>query len=381
MNQYPYPSDPGQDPGQPQSGQPTVQPPAWNAAPSAWNPPAEQAPLQVPPAGFQPVGYVPAPAFVLQPPRDPRLTGAGKLFNRLCLVVLLQTAAAFVIEIPLTVVSMLSGVNYMTDGMAYQLFSAAMVPLSTALPFFVYLKIGNKDVGEYLRFEKVGFPVALLCVLAGLGVCLLGNLPASWVQEFFGGFGYEPASMGTGESSLLLLAVELFSTAVVVPVMEEFAFRGVLVSALRHYGAAFAVVASALVFSLVHMDFSNVLFAFVAGLVFGFLYVRTGNLWVTISIHALNNAIAVISSYEDLLFGSFAETADVLLLVVPIAVGMAALLVLCIWKHRQIFSPLPSFQTGVRPLSAGEGASAVARAPLFWVIVAMMAAYTTTLFF
>ncbi len=374
MNQYPYPSDPGQIPGQPQPGRPTVQPPAGN-------PPSAQVPQQVPPVGFQPVGYVPMPAFVLRPPRDPRLTEAGKLFNRLCLVVLLQTAAAFVIEIPLTVISMLSGVNYMTDDMAYLLFSAAMVPLSTALPFFVYLKIGNKDVGEYLRFEKTGSPLAFLCVLAGLSVCLLGNLPASWVQEFFGGFGYEPVSTGIGNSSLPLLAAELFGTAIVVPVMEEFAFRGVLVSALRRYGAAFAVVVSALVFSLVHMDFSNVIFAFIAGLVFGFLYVRTGNLWITISIHALNNAIAVISSYEDLLFGSFAEMADILLLAIPIAVGMIALLVLCLWKRRELFSPVPTFQTGVRPLSAGEAASVVVRAPLFWVIVAMMVAYTTTLFF
>ena len=130
-------------------------------------------------------------------------------------------------------------------------------------------------------------------VLAGLSICFLGNYPAMAVQRFFGMFGYEAAGSLTNVTTWQEFALEFFSTAIVVPVMEEFAFRGVLFSGLKKHGTAFAVVDSALVFSFLHLDFSNVLFALIAGLVFGFLYAKTKNLWLTILIHALNNGYAV----------------------------------------------------------------------------------------
>lgn len=333
----------------------------------------------------QPQAAYYAPPFVVNRGRDPRLSGAGKTMNRMCLVVLLQTAAAFVLEIPLILLMTLLNVNIYTDSMALQWFTAAMVPLSTALPFFVYLKIGNKDVTDYLRFEKVGFPTALLCVLAGLAICLLGNFPSFAIQDFFENFGYEPSSaLSGGTDSWPMFALEFFATAVLVPAMEEFAFRGVLFSSLRKYGVGLAIIGSALVFSLVHLDFSNVLFAFIAGLVFGFLYEKTRCLWITIFIHALNNGIAVIGTYEDFLFGSLAGTMDVVLMIAPIVIGLVALVLLLVLKRDVLFRR-DAWNAGrlvaVRPLTAGETAVTITRAPLLWVIVAFMAAYTTSLFF
>lgn len=333
------------------------------------------------PAAYSQQGYY-APPFAIKQDRDPRRSGAAKLMNRMCLVVLLQSLAAIVFEIPLVGLMTIQGINVYTDSVAFQWLTAAMVPLSTALPFFLYLKIGKKDVTEYLRFEKVGFTTALLCVLAGLGVCLLGNFPAAAIQNFFGSFGYEPASSLSGEESgWFMFVLEFFSVAVLVPVMEEFAFRGVLLSSLKKYGTGFAVVASALVFSLVHLDFSNVVFAFIAGLVFGFLYAKTGNLWITISIHALNNGIAVIGTYGDFLFGkNLAGLMENLFMLIPIVIGIAALILLLIFQREKLFRRGIG-QTAVQPLSAGTSAAAIVRAPLFWVIVAVMMAYTTTLFF
>lgn len=402
MDQYPYTSYPGggippaapYPPQQPQIPQPAparpqgFQPqapyhqalPAWwyGQAPRAW---PGGAPAFTPAAGYSPACA--PPAYALGQQKNPRRAAASKTLNRMCLVVLLQSVSVFVWELLFLLLSSVTGVNVLSDPMAFQWLSAAMVPLGTAFPFFVYLLIGGKSPGEYLRFEKTGFLTALLCVAAGLALCLLANFPAFAIQDFFSGFGYEPAPDTTAFSqSWPMLALELFSTAVVVPVMEEFAFRGVLFSALQKQGTAFAVVASALVFSLVHMDFSNVIFAFISGLVFGFLYARTRNLWITICIHALNNGIAVIGSYEDFLFGAMAEMMDILLMAVPIALGAVALLLLFL-RRRSLFAASPQHRFGENQnfLTAGEGAAAIVCAPLFWVIVAMMAAYTTTLFF
>ena len=140
------------------------------------------------------------------------------------------------------------------------------------------------------------------------------------------------------------------------------------------------MVGSALVFAFVHLDASSVLFAFIAGLVFGFLYARTNNLWVTIAIHGLNNGIAVVSGYLDLFVpAGLADLVSSLLLLVPIALGIAALVVL--WVFRRKLFPSRAWQGDPLPPGDRRAARATVRASLFWVTAAMMLTYTAALFF
>ena len=410
MNQYPdfTPNGPGQGmPMEPHQGwappayppypaQPVypghfAQPalyPAQAAYPQAGYPqagypqPAQQAyqPGYVPqPVYYVPVGY--PPPFAIRQEKNPAVKRASGTLNRLCLVMLMQTAVGFFFSFLLMSLSILQFNDVLRDAMGLQWLNTALVPLSTALPFLIYLKIGHKDVTEYLCFEKVGFFTALLCVLAGLALCLLGNYPAFAIQDFFSQFGYEPSSViaQSGKQTIPMFVLEMLSTAVLVPVMEEFAFRGVLLSALRKYGAGFAIMASALVFAFAHGDFANVVFAFFAGLVFGFLYVRTGNLWVSICIHALNNGIAVLETYSGFLFGENLELMiQELSMVIPIALGGLALLLLLLFRRRAL---APKEREGAPALSAGEAAAAIVRAPLFWVLFSFVVFYTANLFF
>ena len=300
----------------------------------------------------------------------------------MCLLFLLQMAAAFALELPLMGLMMAAGVDILMDGIGFQLFAAALVPLTTALPFFIYLHIGHKDPEKYLRFEKVGFGWGVLLILAGVCCCILGNYPAFGVQEFFGNFGYESAGQfASDEASWPLVIIELLSTAVLVPIMEEFAFRGVIFSALRKHGTGFAIVASALVFAVAHLDFSTVVFALIAGLTMGYIYAKTRNLWVTICIHAINNALAVLGNYADFIFGDSGEFAAGLMMLVPIVVGGVAMLLLAIFRYREIFTPVPATEGDPVPLRPGEAAGCIVRTPLFWVSLGFVLAYTAFLFF
>jgi membrane protease YdiL (CAAX protease family) len=80
---------------------------------------------------------------------------------------------------------------------------------------------------------------------------------------------------------------------VVTPVVEELLFRGVVLHRWAHrWSARTAVLASALVFGLLHAD---ILGATVFGIVMALLYVRTRGLWVPIACHMLNNGLAVLA--------------------------------------------------------------------------------------
>lgn len=92
------------------------------------------------------------------------------------------------------------------------------------------------------------------------------------------------------------LLLNLLVVALIPAIGEELLFRGVLLKLLKDItrNAHWAVIISAILFSAFHLQFYGFLPRFTLGLVLGYLFVFTGNLWVPIFIHFVNNAAAVI---------------------------------------------------------------------------------------
>lgn len=304
--------------------------------------------------------------------------------NLMGLLVLAQNGLSMLFGALLGVVIALCGLDFELTGISLLWLSAALVPLSTALPFAVYLFVRRKrELESSLRFEKVGLVNAFFCVLAGLSMCLLSNYPASWLQNFFGQFGYKAVQQASEASSVWEFVLDICTTAVLVPVMEEFAFRGVLFSRLRRHGFLFAAMGSSLLFALAHLDFSTVVFAFGAGLTFSFLYEKTGNLWVPVFIHGLNNGLAVFLNHIDLFFGQQGEWIGELCFLGLIVLGLLALLVLLLSgkKRRWLFGRRPVDPAAPAPLQGGETAGCICRSGAFWAMVGLAMLYTVFLFF
>lgn len=79
---------------------------------------------------------------------------------------------------------------------------------------------------------------------------------------------------------------------------EEFFFRGFLYNcAKRRFGVLGGVLLSAFCFALVHGGPLMVLGIFPMGILLALMYERTGSLWVTIIMHALNNGVALVQTY------------------------------------------------------------------------------------
>ena len=78
--------------------------------------------------------------------------------------------------------------------------------------------------------------------------------------------------------------------SILTPVVEEVVFRGfVLDMASERYGDWFSIFISAFLFAIVHVAGMTVVNAFIAGLIFGYLRIRTGSLWPPIIVHFLWN--------------------------------------------------------------------------------------------
>jgi membrane protease YdiL (CAAX protease family) len=85
----------------------------------------------------------------------------------------------------------------------------------------------------------------------------------------------------------------LLFVAGVIPVMEEFVFRGVMLrTTARYYALWIAVILQAAIFMVWHEDTSGYPFIFVLALAAAWLARKSGGLLAPITLHATNNLFA-----------------------------------------------------------------------------------------
>ena len=91
--------------------------------------------------------------------------------------------------------------------------------------------------------------------------------------------------------------VTVLSVLIFAPFFEEWLCRGVVLRGLLNkVGPTWAIIISALFFGAIHMNLWQAVPAFFMGLVFGYVYYKTGSLKLTMLMHFTNNTMAFIVS-------------------------------------------------------------------------------------
>ena len=96
--------------------------------------------------------------------------------------------------------------------------------------------------------------------------------------------------------------INFLSVAVLAPLLEEWLCRGLIIRTLYRNGvkAFWAIILSALFFALIHGNPWQAIPAFALGCLFGYVYYKTGNLWLCILMHFTNNFTSLmISQIEE----------------------------------------------------------------------------------
>lgn len=76
---------------------------------------------------------------------------------------------------------------------------------------------------------------------------------------------------------------------ILAPIFEELIFRKLLIDHVLKYGEWIAVFLSGLMFGMFHGNFQQFFFAAGIGILFAYIYVRTGKIWYTILFHMIVN--------------------------------------------------------------------------------------------
>ncbi|MHB8866214.1 MAG: CPBP family glutamic-type intramembrane protease, partial [Pirellulaceae bacterium] len=82
-------------------------------------------------------------------------------------------------------------------------------------------------------------------------------------------------------------------------ICEELAFRGFILSGLRHLGSKWGAIAiSSVLFGVTHGILQQSISATFVGLIIGYIVVQTGSLWPGIAFHLVYNSLALASLAE-----------------------------------------------------------------------------------
>ena len=167
--------------------------------------------------------------------------------------------------------------TYTTTGIAMILSGIAMI---WHLIHFKYVKFNLKSFGE-ASGKTIGLSIPL--IVAGM---LFINL----CSEFLG----LPDLMQDTFLGMSRNVFGIISITIMAPLVEELLFRGAIQGYMLRKGMKplNAILIASAIFGIVHMNPIQIPFAFAIGLIFGWLYYRTGSVVPGIIGHFINNSIA-----------------------------------------------------------------------------------------
>lgn len=195
---------------------------------------------------------------------------------------------------------------------------------------FVILLIWKKP--RFLKEEvfckgapmKAGTFFAILCVfLSGQMIFQLGTTVLELILNGFGctiSEGLESLQTDPDNFSMFLYA------GILAPITEEILFRGLIQRTMLPFGKRFAIFVSALTFGLFHGNLIQTPYAFVVGLVLGYVAAEYNIVWAMV-LHMINNLVLGDMLYRIL--GSFPEdTVNLIVWAVILAFSVMAFILL-----------------------------------------------------
>lgn len=97
-------------------------------------------------------------------------------------------------------------------------------------------------------------------------------------------------------NSPFIFAFNIFVIAIIAGITEEFFFRGSIQQIFKRIckNGHLAVWITAFIFSFIHFQFYGFFPRLILGAILGYLFLWSGNLWISVIVHAINNLMAIL---------------------------------------------------------------------------------------
>ncbi len=202
---------------------------------------------------------------------------------------------SLVFSVVITLVSGESASFFSQDGVIIINYLISPIAMLLAIGFLRYKRKSPFMVVELNR--KFNLTALISAVLIFIGINFsLSNLNSYFVSALEG-LGLEVASPMLPSKSGLNVFLSIINVCVLPALVEEYAFRGILVNSLKSTGNLFAIISSGILFSLFHMSPAQTIYQFLVGALYSTIILYGGNILYVIVMHFLNNFYIVLNYY------------------------------------------------------------------------------------
>lgn len=198
-------------------------------------------------------------------------------------------------------------------------------------------------VREFFGKIKVSGSSVFLAVLVILGIQALSMFAQAFIHNLTGYTGVDETTSNLLSFSdnmvtnILLVAY----TVIIAPITEELLMRGYILNALSPVNRNFGIIASSLLFGLMHGNFNQILNGFLLGLLLAYIAMKSGSVKASIICHMAANFNAMFCGafYEYYILNERGEdaaaTAEVIHFAVLLVLGVIAA-VLLLKRHGRV---------------------------------------------
>lgn len=184
-----------------------------------------------------------------------------------------------------------------TADIVFEIVYGLMYALVFVAPVFFFRLFSRGKSIEPMYLERKLPRETVPYIFVGIAIITAAAYVNSFIVNIFDYSAFSEEMLWSKDvSANYQVVLMLFTTAVVPAFVEEFLFRGLVLSNLLPYGRTTAIFASALLFGVMHQNVEQLLYATVAGLVLGYLYVKTRSIWVCVLLHFVNNFTSVLQT-------------------------------------------------------------------------------------
>jgi membrane protease YdiL (CAAX protease family) len=164
--------------------------------------------------------------------------------------------------------------------------------IQNIIGFFIAALIIGKGEGVPKQDEpaKISFKTLLMLFCACYFLMYVGAQIGNTVSFAISGFlGYDITSTALSLADELPVWCSLLLLVILAPITEELLFRKVIIDKTAIFGDKTAIFISALIFALFHGNFYQFFYAFLVGMLFAYVYIRSGKITISIILHMILN--------------------------------------------------------------------------------------------
>lgn len=193
--------------------------------------------------------------------------------------------------------------NGMNADLANAIYSLIIqVGLMFFLPILLFKLINKTTFSQtfkHFSFKKVSFKTVFLSLVLGVLVFILVNYISSFWYTLISFLGFSSGnSGGTADYSFVAFLFAVLTTGIMPGFCEEVAHRGLMLGSIKNNGIKRAILLSALLFALMHFNVVQFGYAFVVGLILGFVTAITRSIFPAMIIHFTNNTLSVLIEFS-----------------------------------------------------------------------------------